>query len=207
MKERFADILLLALGAALIFFAAYAARVNYRLESQGLRAPGKIVRVTPAECGNVLAELMDIDDFAECHSPIVEFADSGGKTVTFKNGFVARRNKYETGSQAQVIYLVADPEHTAIIGDVFSMWFDAVVYLLFGGAFAAAGGVRFRQALLRRRRAAATRHIRRRASQPVKYRRREHDSEEEPGFFQLGIALLCIVAAVVMLARAWLNGK
>ena len=208
MKERFADLAILIIGLGLLVFAFYYGCLNSRLEFYGATAVGRVTGTTPIECTNLLEAFMDIDDYAACHYPAVEFTDKGDHRVTFKNSFMARPKKYEKGAETMVIYMTEDPARTAVIHDIFSMWFDAAVCLVFGAGFAVAGFFRLRQASQRYRRAAENPHFRRGKSRPMKYRRKDGGGDnDEPGTLNLALAVICIVMAVVMILRKWMLGN
>jgi hypothetical protein len=101
-NARAAVPLLLLFGLGLCAGGAYLGKKTYILETQGLRAPGSVVR---------LEESRDSD--GSTYHPIVRFGAGGG--MEFRDSMGSNPPVYREGEDVTVLYLAEDPEKSAVI--------------------------------------------------------------------------------------------
>ena len=118
--------ILAAVAVLLLGIGVYQSMKISRLEAQGLRAPGQVVRMN-SEHGS--------GSSGTTYYPVVRFRTAGNSTVEFKDSVGSNPPSHRTGDKVTVLYLPGDPQRQAIIdrGFLLNWLIPAIVFLFAAG--------------------------------------------------------------------------
>jgi hypothetical protein len=124
--RRLAPFVVLA-GIGLVALGVHQSRVLLRLESAGIRAPGRVTSLTSSRSNNGVT-----------YYPLVTYRDGAGRSIVFKDSVGASPPMYHGGEAVTVLYLPGEAGH-AIIDRGLWNWLPSVILYALGGAVFAGG--------------------------------------------------------------------
>ena len=139
LLKRLAPFLVLA-GIGLVALGVHQSRVLLRLESAGIRAPGRVTSLTSSRSNNGVT-----------YYPLVTYRDGAGRSIVFKDSVGSNPPMYHGGEAVTVLYLPGEAGHAIIDRGLWNWLPSFILYALGGAVFA--GGL----AALRNRSAGAPR--------------------------------------------------
>jgi hypothetical protein len=120
--------ILAAVAVLLLGIGVYQSLAISRLEAQGLRAEGRVVRMN-SEHGS--------GSSGYTYYPVVRFRTAGNSTVEFKDSVGTNPPTHRTGDKVTVLYLPGDPQRQAIIDRGFLLnWLIPGIVFLFAAGLA-----------------------------------------------------------------------
>jgi hypothetical protein len=120
--------ILAAVAVLLLGIGVYQSLAISRLEAQGLRAEGRVVRMN-SEHGS--------GSSGYTYYPVVRFRTAGNSTVEFKDSVGTNPPSHRTGDKVTVLYLPGDPQRQAIIDRGFLLnWLIPGIVFLFAAGLA-----------------------------------------------------------------------
>jgi hypothetical protein len=104
--------------AGFCLWGAYAGYVSWKLDSEGEKTTGKVIR---------LEESNDSESGCCVYSPVIEF-EANGQTFTFEGDNASDPPAYKVGEQVEVIYDPANPD-TAQINKWTERWLFPIIII------------------------------------------------------------------------------
>ncbi|NTU55801.1 MAG: DUF3592 domain-containing protein [Anaerolineales bacterium] len=104
--------------AGFCLWGAYAGYVSWKLDSEGEKTTGKVIR---------LEESNDSESGCCVYSPVIEF-QANGQTFTFEGDNASDPPAYKVGEQVEVIYDPANPD-TAQINKWTERWLFPIIII------------------------------------------------------------------------------
>lgn len=104
--------------AGFCLWGVYAGYISWKLEQQGERTTGNVVR---------LEESNSSEGGCCVYSPVIEFV-AGGQTYSFESGNASDPPAYDVGEEVPVLYDPSNPE-TAQINSFFERWVFPIIII------------------------------------------------------------------------------
>ena len=124
---RLAPFLVLA-GIGLIALGVHQSRLLLRLESAGVRAPGRVTSLSSSRGTNG----------GNTYYPLVSYVDGTGRTIVFRDSVGTNPPSHQVGDAVTVLYLPGDAQRALIDRGLWN-WLPSVMLYVLGGAVFAGG--------------------------------------------------------------------
>jgi hypothetical protein len=127
------------IGLLFLFGAAWTGKTTYALKTEGIHVEGTVIDVI--ETQEVERRKGQPDRTVTRYRYVVEFNDSMGKRVEFKDSIIDSTINHKRGDKVPVLYLRDDAADSATIDHGWQNWLAPIMFAVFGVVIICAGAL------------------------------------------------------------------